>query len=107
MGLLTGEAEGILHPAVGIFSGENAVLPDGIKQPVCLCSFSAQVPVSQDASGYFCPGMDAYIGVALGVSAAYIQVFLQCFFLMYIRSIPEHGTAAAVGAFYPDLVFVS
>ena len=30
----TGQAENILHPAVGIFPGEDAIFPDGIKQPV-------------------------------------------------------------------------
>ena len=47
--------------------------------------------------------MDAHIGIALGISAAYIQVFLQCFFLMYIRGSPEHGLPAAVGASDPGL----
>ena len=94
-----GEGEDVLHPAVGVAAGEDAVLPDGVEQPVRLDPLVAQVPVGQRPLRLHGPGMDAHIGVALRVAAADIQVFVQRLFPVDVGCLPEHGAAAAVGAF--------
>ncbi len=96
-----GEGEDVLHPAVGVAAGEDAVLPDGVEQPVRLDPLVAQVPVGQRPLRLHGPGMDAHIGVAFRVAAADIQVFVQRLFLMDVGCLPEHGAAAAVGASDP------
>ena len=87
----TGQAENILHPAVGIFPGEDAVFPDGIEQPVCFYAFMPQVPVGKRTLGAHGSGMDTHIGIALRVSGADIKVFIQRLFFINIGCFPEYG----------------
>lgn len=94
-----GQGEDVLHPAVCLSPGQDAVFPYGIKHPVCFNPFVPQVPVGECALGTQGSGMDTHIGITFRVSGADIKVFVQRLLLIDVGCFPEYGAFPAVWAF--------
>ena len=95
--LLFGQAEDILHPAVGVLLRKDPVFPDPVKGLVSTDPFVSQFTVGEGAERYQSIFVDTDIGVAFGIVLADIQVLVSRFTAVDITCIPQDSCAAAVG----------
>ena len=85
--LVGSQGEFVLDPSVGILSGQDSVLPDLIEYPVCPYSQVAQITVCKCALGNLGTLVYSYIGIALWVMLADIQLLSVWIFSVYISCI--------------------
>ena len=85
--LVGSQGEFVLDPSVGILSGQDSVLPDLIEYPVCPYSQVAQITVCKCALGNLGTLVYSYIGIALWVMLADIQLLAVWIFSVYISCI--------------------
>ena len=95
--LLFGQAEDILHPAIGVFLCKDPAFPDPVKGLVSTDPFVSQFTVGKSAERYQSTFVDTDIGVAFGIVLTDIQVLVPCFTTVDIACIPQDSRAAAVG----------
>ena len=86
----------ILDPPIRILSGQNSILPDHIKHPVCPDSQIAQIPVCKCALWRLRTFVHAHISVTAWVMLAYIQLLPMWICAVYISCIAQNCSAAAV-----------
>lgn len=99
VGLLLGQAQLHLEPAVGGLLGHKAALPQAVECGVGLYALAAQLPVGQRPHGQMIVAVGGYIGIADGISGADVELGV---WLAVSLSIDNRGGAqeclgAAVG----------
>ena len=97
MRLLFGQAEDILHPAIGVFLRQDPAFPEPVKGLVSADPFVSQFTVGESAEWSQSAFMNTDIGVAFRVVLADIQALTACFTAVDIACIPQDSRAAAVG----------
>ena len=95
--LLFGQAEDILHPAIGVFLRKDPVFPDPVKVLMGADPFVSQFTIGEGAKRCQSTFVNTDIGVAFGIVLADIQVLVSGFTAVDITCIPQDSRTAAVG----------